>query len=247
MGAVKITLDTKDSGKREEFKTGSKRDTREGKGRYDLIPSRSMRRIALVFERGAKKYGERNWEKGQPISRYLDSALRHTFEYLGGLRDEDHLAQAAWNLIAALHTEEGVFAGELPADLYDLPDCKSETTRGARIPVEERKTTTADLSSPRTGQGVDPGGEDLKMLTIKCACGATLHTVAIHGGTDQQIEVRRCQTYIPQECVIWLNQVMDVIKADPLGLPHDLIQWRRNVVRYLSDLSMRQAINKERS
>lgn len=108
---------TKDSGKREEFKTGSKRDTREGKGRYDLISPIAIRRIAGVYERGAQKYGDRNWEKGQPLSRYLDSALRHTFQVLEGKVDEDHAAQAAWNLLAYIHTQEQIAAGKLPKEL----------------------------------------------------------------------------------------------------------------------------------
>jgi len=98
--------DVKDSGKREQFTTGSKRDSRDGKGRFDLIDPWALKRLAVHYENGAKKYGDRNWEKGQPSSRYLDSALRHLNNYLMGLRDEDHLAAAAWNIFAILHNEE---------------------------------------------------------------------------------------------------------------------------------------------
>lgn len=122
----RITLDTLDSGKRQDFPTGSRRDTREGKGRYDLLSPLALRRLALVMERGAAKYGDRNWEKGQPLSRYLDSAIRHVFAYLAGDRSEDHLAQAEWNLHAAIHTEEMVSRGGLPATLYDLPEYGKE-------------------------------------------------------------------------------------------------------------------------
>ena len=96
----------KDSGAREEFPTGSVRDTQEGKGRFDLIDPHAMLRLARHYENGAKKYGDRNWEKGQPSSRYLSSAIRHLFKYLAGMRDEDHLAAAAWNVFAILHNEE---------------------------------------------------------------------------------------------------------------------------------------------
>ncbi|KKN82268.1 hypothetical protein LCGC14_0310810 [marine sediment metagenome] len=112
--------ETKESGKREEFGTGSIRDTREGKGRYDLITPLGLKRVAGVYERGAAKYGDRNWEKGQPISRYLDSALRHIYEHLEGLRDEDHLAQAAWNILAATHTDEMIKRGLFSSKLDDL-------------------------------------------------------------------------------------------------------------------------------
>lgn len=110
----------RDSGKREDFSTGSRRDTREGKGRFDLIPPIPLRRLALVYERGSIKYGDHNWEKGQPLSRYLDSALRHINAYREGDRVEDHLAQAAWNLFGYIHTEEKVAHGQLPAELDDV-------------------------------------------------------------------------------------------------------------------------------
>lgn len=114
----------KDSGAREEFPTGSRRDTRAGKGRFDLLPTRAIRRIARHFEAGAAKYGDRNWENGQPLSRFMDSALRHAFAHLQGARDEDHLAAAAWNLLCLADTEERIKAGLLPAELNDLPEIK---------------------------------------------------------------------------------------------------------------------------
>ena len=112
--------DVVDSGEREEFDTGSVRDTRDGKGRYDLVSSIGLRRLALHYENGAKKYGEHNWELGQPVSRYLDSGIRHFFKYLRGLRDEDHLAASAWNAFAAIHTIQKVADGELPKELDDV-------------------------------------------------------------------------------------------------------------------------------
>lgn len=74
---------------------------------------------AVHFETGAAKYGDRNWERGQPIQRYIDSALRHMFNYQEGRRDEDHLIAAAWNLLAAVTTEERVRAGKLPEGLLN--------------------------------------------------------------------------------------------------------------------------------
>lgn len=111
---------TKDSGERQHFETGSQRDSREGKGRYDLLPPEAVRRLAQVFERGAVKYEDRNWEKGQPLTRFLDSALRHTFAVLEGKKDEDHAAQAAWNLFAFITISERIEAGKLPLELDDL-------------------------------------------------------------------------------------------------------------------------------
>ncbi len=108
--------ETKDSGKREEMPTGSVRDSRAGKGRFELISPFALTRIAGVYERGAAKYAARNWEKGQPFSRFLDSALRHLNCFAKGWTDEDHVSQAAWNLLAILHFQE---TGR--ADLDDMP------------------------------------------------------------------------------------------------------------------------------
>lgn len=74
------------------------------------------------MEAGAIKYEARNWEKGQPQSRFMDSAIRHLFNHLEGLRDEDHLAAARWNIGAMMHQEEMMRRGLLPAELDDLPD-----------------------------------------------------------------------------------------------------------------------------
>jgi len=111
-----------DSGKRENFDTGSRRDTREGKGRYDLISPIVIERDTQHLENGAVKYGDRNWEKGQPLSRYFDSAIRHMYKYLAGLKDEDHLAAARWNIACIIHTEEMIHRGLLPKELNDLPN-----------------------------------------------------------------------------------------------------------------------------
>jgi hypothetical protein len=101
-----MTKKIKDSGPRREFKTGAVRDMEEGKGRCDLLPPFALLRLARHFENGAKKYGDRNWEKGVPINSFVDSALRHTFKYMAGMDDEDHLVAAAWNLMCALEIEE---------------------------------------------------------------------------------------------------------------------------------------------
>jgi hypothetical protein len=96
----------KDSGERRAFGTGSVRDMSKGKGRFDLISPLFMQRFAKHMENGAVKYGDRNWELGQPATTFLDSALRHINKYKLGMRDEDHLAAAAWNLHCIIHFEE---------------------------------------------------------------------------------------------------------------------------------------------
>jgi hypothetical protein len=100
-----VTAKVKDSGTRQEYETGARRDNPENKGRMDLVPAHAILRLSRWYEWGAMKYGDNNWQKGMPISRYLDAALRHTFKYLAGCNDEDHLAAAAWNILAVMDHE----------------------------------------------------------------------------------------------------------------------------------------------
>lgn len=113
---------TKDSGNRELMDTGSQRDTQEGKPRYDLIPVTSLRRLADLYARGAEKYDDFNWAKGQPFSRVYASMFRHLIAFAEGDTEEDHLAAVAWNAFAIMHYQEtgreelddmGVYRGEL--------------------------------------------------------------------------------------------------------------------------------------
>lgn len=60
--------------------------------------------LAKHFEAGAAKYGDNNWQKGLPASRYIDSALRHLFKYLDGQTDEPHKVAFAWNILCCWWT-----------------------------------------------------------------------------------------------------------------------------------------------
>lgn len=113
----------------EKFSTGSQRDTRDGKGRFDLIPWEIISLLSKRFEAGASLYGERNWEKGQPLGRYLDSLLRHLFQHLDGKTDEPHDVAALWNLIAFIWTQEKIKTSVLPESLDDLGLLKKQITQ----------------------------------------------------------------------------------------------------------------------
>jgi hypothetical protein len=117
---------TKDSGERQAWSTGSVRDTATGKGRFDLIPTEPLRRLAKLYERGAVKYGERNWEKGQPLMRYIDSAMRHLNCLIAGEPTEDHATAVVWNMFAFMYTQTKVRFGLLPPELNDLPQPEAE-------------------------------------------------------------------------------------------------------------------------
>jgi hypothetical protein len=107
----------KDSGERIEFETGSLRDTDIDKPRYELIPTEVLRQLAMHYSQGAKKYKERNWEKGQPIDRIAGSMLRHIFSWMSGEDDENHMIAAIWNGFAIVHHEFMISIGKLPRTL----------------------------------------------------------------------------------------------------------------------------------
>ena len=76
--------------------------------RYDLITPYGLERLARVYAYGAKKYDDRNWEKGIPFSNLLNHAIRHLLYWERGEKSDpnkDDLAAAVWNLMAILHFE----------------------------------------------------------------------------------------------------------------------------------------------
>jgi len=101
---------TKDSGKRQEFNTGMKRDSQEGKPRFDLCIAKDLKfdeslfyRWAMLMGRGAEKYDERNWEKAnteEEMSRFKASAFRHFMQWFSNEEDEDHAAAVLFNINA---------------------------------------------------------------------------------------------------------------------------------------------------
>lgn len=115
-----VVVETTD---KEVFGTGAKRNSQVGKGRYDLIPTEGLLRLAKHYESGANVHGDRNWEKGMYYTRLLNSAMRHIQQYLAGEVTEDHLAAACWNLFGIMHFER---FGDLSLD--DRPIYKENLT-----------------------------------------------------------------------------------------------------------------------
>lgn len=71
--------------------------------------------VSKHYEEGAKKYEERNWEKGIPCHCYVDSAVRHLFKWYDKWEDEPHDRAFLWNMFCLLWT-----VGNKP-ELNDLP------------------------------------------------------------------------------------------------------------------------------
>lgn len=98
----------KDSGKRQQFKSGMVRDIQEGKPRFDLMMAKyipyeesMLYRWAMLMSKGAKKYDARNWEKANSedeIDRGKSSAWRHFMAWYFGIEDEDHAAALFYNV-----------------------------------------------------------------------------------------------------------------------------------------------------
>jgi hypothetical protein len=77
------------------------------KSRVDLIPPEFILALGQHFGQGAKKYAERNWEKGMSWSRCYSSAMRHMLAFWSGEANDPetgspHVICAAWNM-CALH------------------------------------------------------------------------------------------------------------------------------------------------
>lgn len=85
---------------RQTFKTGGMRDVKLA--RFDLIPPGPMILLAELFGKGARKYSERNWEKGLPWNSPYQSLMRHMHAFWAGEDiDEEtglpHVICAMWN------------------------------------------------------------------------------------------------------------------------------------------------------
>jgi hypothetical protein len=123
--AVK-TEGLKDTGGRTSFATGAVRDAGAGKGAPSLVPNWVIWLVSRIYEDGAAKYSSRNWEKGMPLSKYIDSCERHLAKLKVGMRDEPHATQAIWNLIGYVFTSALIKLGKRPAELNDMPDQLNE-------------------------------------------------------------------------------------------------------------------------
>lgn len=132
--------EVKFSGTKDQYESGATRDAESGDRefeRYDLISPFATKRVAIVYGKGAKNHGDRNWEKGLPASRLIRSALRHIFQALMGMKDEDHIAHAVWNLNALMH-----FQHTMP-EMIDIPALKEEEKSDARSDDTPKPTSGA--------------------------------------------------------------------------------------------------------
>lgn len=92
----------RDSGHREEFASGMRRDIEDDKVDYTLVYDGPLHdRLAAHLTKGAVKYGRRNWQLAvslEEAERFMRSAARHFRQWLNGELDEDHFSATVFNM-----------------------------------------------------------------------------------------------------------------------------------------------------
>ena len=114
--------ETKDSGERQEYDSGMRRDLTKGKTKWHLVFSGPMlERWAKLMTRGAEKYDDDNWMKAnskEEQDRFRASAFRHFMQWYGGDTDEDHAAAVIFNINGLEYVKDRL-ADELPLAAKD--------------------------------------------------------------------------------------------------------------------------------
>lgn len=111
----------REDGPKREFSTGAKKQNADNKGTPVLIPPDAIFDLAVHFAKGAKLHGDRNWEKGIPLSELLNSLERHLLQEKLGSTDERHDRALVWNAVVYLATKLRIQKGWLPKILDDMP------------------------------------------------------------------------------------------------------------------------------
>jgi|GEM_PF-535155 len=101
---------------------------------------------AKQYEDGCQKYGDRNWELGQPLHCFIDSGVRHYLKYLRGDKDEPHDRAFVWNMLGAIWTHEN------KPELIDLPFANSHTPTDSKTSTDDLDMGEEDTDEPNYGE-----------------------------------------------------------------------------------------------
>lgn len=106
-----MDFETKDSGARQEYPSGMRRDTQAGKSDPASVivvgmpyEDQMLTRFGALMARGADKYGRLNYQVAateEELDRFHQSAFRHFVQWITGETDEDHAAAVWFNILAA--------------------------------------------------------------------------------------------------------------------------------------------------
>lgn len=143
-----------------QYDTGAVRSGDCEDTRYDLISPIGLAALARTYAEGAAKFGAFNWENGMPVTDLLNHALAHVYKFLGGDREEDHLAHAAWNLLGAIHSLEkwphlnsaylrgpGCECPTIATQMADKPQAGAFASLDARVPPEKPADISVSLET----------------------------------------------------------------------------------------------------
>lgn len=131
---------------RKEYDTGAVRSGDCEETRYDLITPIGLRALAQTYAEGMHKFGYCNWENGMPVTDLLNHAIAHIYKFLGGNRDEDHLAHAAWNLLGAIHSME--LWPQLNEQMLRGPNCEAPPIAKKPTDAVAADNTVKNASKP---------------------------------------------------------------------------------------------------
>lgn len=138
----------------ETLSTGAVRQKTAGRGCYELMSPFVLERDAKIYEWGAVKRGYRNWEKGMPFSRCIQSIFRHLTQFMTRQNDPDHgdcLAAIRFWCATLMHYEEMIKRGLLPKSLDDMPHYVLDPYMPGHGPVE-RIYVSGPISGKTQGQ-----------------------------------------------------------------------------------------------
>ena len=92
---------------------------------------KAIMELSKHYEEGAKKYADRNWEKGIPLHCYVDSGIRHLMKFYDGWQDEPHDRAFLWNMFGLLWTFHN------KPELDDLPRyCPEDNAEAVKALLE---------------------------------------------------------------------------------------------------------------
>lgn len=114
-----VTAPEEQQEEKKVFESGAQRSADSDQWAFHLIHWEFLADMAKVLRTGAQRYGAHNWEKGMPIEESANHLIKHVYQWLNGDDSEDHLANAACNLMfmkvmAKLHPELLAKARRLP-------------------------------------------------------------------------------------------------------------------------------------
>lgn len=118
----------KDSGNRSSYSGGMVREVDITKPAFNLLipkgipyDNQMLTRFAVLMQKGALKYADRNWELGvgeAELERAKASAFRHFMQWITNEDDEDHAAAIFFNIMQVEYIQykqkESHEASELP-------------------------------------------------------------------------------------------------------------------------------------